>query len=503
MRKLLLPIIVFALVLSSCQDDLTNLDEDPKGTSEAPGEQLFTNAQVELGQYLYSINVNTNIFNLMSQYWAQNTYPDESQYDLTGRTIPSNVWTIHYRDILNDLKEAEAQIKADEFMEEDERTVKIAIMEIVRVMAYYNLVTTFGDIPYSEALDGDNPSPAYDSQQTVYADLFERLDTAISDLNANPGATSFTSSEDVFYSGDIDSWITFAHSLRMRLAITVADNPPADIDPQAIIEDADPNAFQSNADNAVMQFHLGQTQNPLWEDLVQSGRNDFAPSNTMIDLMKNYDDPRMALHFTENPDGGYSGAQYGYQNTPNAYSQIGDVIRIEDFEGIILGYDEIEFIRAEANARGWLDGTTAQAQQHYNNAIRADMEYWDNARTRYEVSSGSGISDSEITDYYTNQAPYPVTGSQQDQLKAIAEQKWFGLYLQGLQGWIDWRRFDHPTFNVAATISEEDDIPVRFTYPIDEQNLNQSNWEEAASAIGGDETGTHLFWDIADASSVN
>ncbi|MGM0545553.1 MAG: SusD/RagB family nutrient-binding outer membrane lipoprotein [Bacteroidota bacterium] len=503
MRKLLLPIIAFALVLSSCQDDLTDLDEDPKGSSEAPGEQLFTNAQVELGQYLYSVNVNTNIFNLMSQYWAQNTYPDESQYDLTGRTIPSNVWEIHYRDILKDLQEAEELLEADEFMEDDERALKVAIMEIVRVHAYYNLVTTFGDIPYEEALEEDNPSPAFTDQEEVYADLLDRLETAISDINDNAGAASFTADEDVFYSGDTDSWIKFGNSLRMRMAMTVADNPPADVDPEAIVEDADQNAFESNADNAVMQFYLGQTQNPLWEALVQSGRNDFAPANTLVELMQDYNDPRIPLHFTEDPDGEYSGAQYGYQNTPNAYSQIGDVIRIEDFEGVIMGYEEVEFIRAEANARGWLDGTAVQAQQHYNDAIRADMEYWDDARTRYEVSTGSGISDGEISDYYTNDAPYPVAGSEEEQMQAIAEQKWLALYLQGHQGWVDWRRFDHPTFNVAETIDEEDEIPVRFTYPIDEQNLNEENWDEAASNIGGDETNTLLFWDTDYPSAVD
>ncbi len=502
MRKLLLPIIAFALVLSSCQD-LTDLDEDPKGTSEAPGEQLFTNAQVELGQYLYSVNVNTNIFNLMSQYWSQNTYPQESQYDLTGRTIPSNVWEIHYRDILNDFNRAEERLEEDEFMEDDERALKVAIMEILRVHTYYNLVTTFGDIPYEEALESDNPSPAFTDQEEVFTDLFNRLETAISDINDNSDAASFTSEEDVFYGGNTSDWIKYANSLRMRMAMTVADDPPADVNPQDIVEDADQNAFESNDDNAVMQFYLGQTQNPLWEALVQSGRDDFQSSNTIIDLMNDYNDPRRALHFTPaDEEGNYEGAPYGVQNDPGSHSQIGDVIRIEDFEGIVLGYEEIEFIRAEANVRGWLDGTDAQAEHHYEEGIRADMEYWDDARTRYEVSSGSGISNSDIEDYFDD-APYPENGTQGEKMQAIAEQKWLALYLQGHQGWVEWRRFDHPTFNVAATIDEEDEIPVRFTYPIDEQNLNQDNYDEAASNIGGDETNTLLFWDEEYPSAVD
>jgi hypothetical protein len=41
-----------------------------------------------------------------------------------------------------------------------------------------------------------------------------------------------------------------------------------------------------------------------------------------------------------------------------------------------------------------------------------------------------------------------------------------------------------------------EDIPVRYTYPIDEQNRNNANREAAASAIGGDNLDTRLFWDL-------
>jgi hypothetical protein len=55
---------------------------------------------------------------------------------------------------------------------------------------------------------------------------------------------------------------------------------------------------------------------------------------------------------------------------------------------------------------------------------------------------------------------------------------------------------DAPTFNIAPTIQSEDEIPLRFTYPINEQTLNASNYSAAAAAIGGDELTTPLFWDV-------
>jgi hypothetical protein len=63
-------------------------------------------------------------------------------------------------------------------------------------------------------------------------------------------------------------------------------------------------------------------------------------------------------------------------------------------------------------------------------------------------------------------------------------------------GYTTWRRLDYPVFNVAPTLETTQDIPTRFTYPIEEQTLNADNYKSASSAIGGDEMTTKLFWDM-------
>ena len=499
MRKLLLPLLVFALVLSSCQDDLTSLNEDPKGASDVPAEPLFSNALVNLGTLNTSVDYNRNMFKHMAQYWAQTTYNDESSYDLTDRTIPSNYWGVIYRDVLTDLQESSSLVEEDELNYTDAQKQNMqAQIDIVEVMAYYQLVTTFGNVPYSEALDSDNPSPAYDAQTEIYGDLMSRLNTAISNLDAS--AAGFSTSADVYYRGEVAGWQRFANSLKVRMAMTVVDNPPSGIDPQAAVEDALPNAFTSNDHNLALNFTSTPPHtNPVWEDVIQSGRDDFVPANTLIDEMNNLNDPRRSIHFTT-IGGQYEGGLYGAQNDYSNYSHIKGPLIEPDFEGLLLGYEEVEFLRAEAAARGW--NVTGTAETHYNNAIEADMQYWDNASTEEEITP------QDITDYQTqSDVLFPTGASEAEQLKAIAEQKWLALYMQGQQAWIEWRRLDHPTFYYTDVdnddVTSEDDIPVRFTYPVDEQNLNQANWEEAESSIGGDETSTHLFWDVADATSVN
>lgn len=495
MKKLLIPIIAFVLVLSSCTDELTSLNDNPKGATDVPADPLFSNALASLGTLNSEVDYNINMFKFMSQYWAATTYADESQYNLTGRSIPSNYWSEVYRDILNDLDESSTLVAEDNLLPDSRKTVMQAQIEVVKVMAYHQLVTVFGNIPYSEALDPETPSPAYDDAATIYSDLMSRLNSAISTLES--GSSGFSGSADLFYSGDVDAWVKFANSLKMRMAIQLADVQPGVA--QTAIEEASPNAFTSNADNLAINFTTTPPNtNPVWEWLIQSARNDFVAANTLIDMMNNLNDPRRAIHFTQ-VNGQYVGGLYGASNDYTKFSHIKGPLLGNDFEGVLLEYAEVEFIRAEANARGWLNGTAAQAAQHYDNAVTADMKYWSNASTQEEISN------SEINNYLANEAPYPVTGTQQDQLKAIAQQKWLGLYMQGLQAWTDWRRLDHPTWYFADNpgAATEDDIPVRFIYPVDEQNLNQSNWEEAASAMGGDETSSHLFWDTSDASSVN
>jgi hypothetical protein len=52
---------------------------------------------------------------------------------------------------------------------------------------------------------------------------------------------------------------------------------------------------------------------------------------------------------------------------------------------------------------------------------------------------------------------------------------------------------DAPTLNLPALTGNP--VPNRYTYPINEQNLNEQNWLNASEAIGGDTQTTRLFWD--------
>src|SRR5690625_2513908 len=351
MNKLLLPILVLSLVVGSC--DVTRLNQNEKGAEQVPSEPIFTNAQVNLGKHLHDNSVNLGIYNLMAQYMATTDYEQEPRYQLDNRTIPSNVWEDLYRDVLADFNEAATLIKEDEFMADGVRQNQLASIEVLEVLTYYVLVTTFGDIPFTELDFGEDTQPAYDDDQMVYTSIMDSLDRAIGQFNT--GAEGFSASADVFYDGDIQSWITFANSLKLRMGITVAEGALADLGRTAV-EEAAPNVMTSNEDNAMIPYQsVSLPRNTHWEEQVEGGRDDYIPSNTLVDRMNELEDPRRPIFMTTT-GGDYIGGIFGNQNVYANFSHFSETIEQRDRPGTIMEYAEVEFILAEAVERGYISG---------------------------------------------------------------------------------------------------------------------------------------------------
>ncbi|MBY0481405.1 MAG: SusD/RagB family nutrient-binding outer membrane lipoprotein [Chitinophagaceae bacterium] len=468
-------IIVFSislLLFGSCTKDLASLNNDPKNPTVVPSYALFSSAQKNMADALSSPNVNLNIFRLLTQQWTETTYTDESNYDLNQRNIPRGWWNTFYRDVLKNFEEAKKLIPTDVA---DPAQVKneVAMADIMEVVAYYHLITTFGNIPYTEALDYNKPRPKYDDAKTIYADLLKRLDTDIAALNT--GAVSFGSS-DLLYGGDVASWKKFANSFKLKMGILLADSDPATA--KAVVEAAAPNVFTSSNNNAMFAYLSSPPNtNQIWVNLVQSGRKDFVGANTLVDAMKGLNDPRLSLFFTTDANGDFSGGIYGASNSYATFSKPSDKITAPDFPLTLLSYSEIEFILAEAVEREYnVPGT---ALVHYNNAVSASIKEW-----------GGSSSDASVflTQPSVNYLSAPGTYKQK-----IGIQKWIGLYNRGYDSWTEWRRLDYP--QLIAPTSALTVIPLRYTYSVDEQNINTVNYNSASTAIGGDKVTTKLFFD--------
>lgn len=475
MKKVLyLIIIVFIAAVTGCTDKFEDFNTDKKHPAVVPGEALFSNAQKQLADYMNNTNVNTNIFKLMAQYWTETTYIDEANYDLITRNISTGIYTNLYLRVLTDLKEAKTIIEATKVSanEEAAKQNKLQIIELMNVYVYSHLVDVFGAAPYKDALNIDNVYPKYDTGKDIYTDLFTRLNAALGKLNASAGSYG---GADLYYEGDVAKWIKFGNSLKVRMAITIADADDALA--KSSIEAAASKVFTSNDDDCLIQYQpTSPNYNQLYADLVASGRHDFVPANTIVDVMNTLEDPRREAYFTT-LDGEYVGGEYGYSNSFSQYSHISDLIQEPTFPGLMLTYSEVCFYMAEAAARGYNVGGTAEAW--YNKGITASFDFWG-------VSGAAAYLAKPEVAYTT------ATGTWKQK---IGTQSWLAAYTRGIEAYTTWRRLDYPILNLPEDATKYSDIPVRFTFPVNEQTLNAANYKAISAAIGGDLISTKIFWD--------
>ncbi len=493
MKKILI-LIMACMALWSCRKSLSSLNEDPRHPAEVPAATLLTAAEKSLGDVIGTPDYLFNPFNIFAQYWTQTTYTQESNYDLKFHAVPDNLWRALYSqvwmvsapnpdiyaEVLSALNAAAAELRKDNSAADE--TVKqnqLAVVDLLMVYAWSTLTNVYGDIPYTQALDPDNLQPAYDDAVAIYDDLLKRIDHDLDNIDIS--GESFGSA-DVIYNGDMSAWAKFANSLKLKLGMMLADvNPSKAATVVAAVASAD--IFTANEDNALLRYEsVTPNTSPLYIQLVTTGRKDFVGCSTLIDAMNALNDPRTGMYYTDSAEAGegnYVGAPYADYNSYGTWSHIGDMLLEPQFPTDLLDYAEVEFLLAEAVERGF--GVSGSAEEHYNNAIRASIAYW-------------GGSESDAEDYLTQEAVAYSTAAGSWREK-IGTQKWIALYNRGLDAWTEWRRLDYPVLTPPAGMSQSD-IPVRFTYPLTEQNLNGKNYKAAASHIGGDRLSTKLFWDV-------
>jgi hypothetical protein len=477
MKKIILTTLTIITLMASCQSDdqYEDKNRDPKNPTQVSAEFLFNSATKSLFDQMTSTNVNTNIFRMLGQHWTETTYVDEANYDFNTRNIPQNHWSEMYRDVLLDLKTAKAYTDADPELSAATKTTKNAQIEILAVYAWAQMVETYGNIPYSQALDSKAYIlPVYDDAATIYGDLLSRLTVAIPKLS-----DSGFGAADNIYGGNTANWKKFGNSLLLRMGVRVADVPTLAAKSTAAIQSAvSGGVFTSNADNAALAYaSTTPNTNPVWVDLVQSGRSDFVVTNTIIDKMNALNDPRRPFYFDENLGAGvFVGGPYGDNNSFSAYTHVSAAVIDPTNPASLIDYSEVCFYLADAAERS-ISGTPATAASFYNKGITASFDYW---------------GAPNVATYLLDPAVNYATASGTWKVK-IGTQLWLAMYNRGYEAWTAWRTYDFPGFNLPAV--SEDPVPTRYTYPINEQNLNKTNYTAASTAIGGDKQTTKIFWD--------
>jgi len=363
------------------------------------------------------------------------------------------------------------------------------------------LTNAYGDIPYFEAINGDenNFTPVYDSQEEIYLNLLSELGRADGLLASGNG----TINGDILLGGDAAKWRKLSNSLRLRL-LMYASNQLSDAPTQfAQIANAG-NLMTSNDDNAVLDY-LNSFPNQFPLIPIKTGDFDaVALSESSFNLLSGNNDPRL-IRFARPDNDNYnnptfSGAANGsnsascskagsrlgarYYNYPNQ-TTVGS-LGISTANGILMTYAEVEFLLAEASAKGWI---TDDVETHYQSGIEASMDY-------YEVDYGV-FGWNDFDDFYSN------SGTAYSAVTDIWEQKWLSLFFTGLDPYFEVRRWyvesgmDWNAIPFLAPPCENlnnDNLPMKFLYPGEEQSLNAENYQAAVQRLGGSNDFNASIW---------
>jgi len=507
-QKIILGLILVAGMIWSCTKDFEEINTNPNSPTDVPAINVFTNAQIsgvnlELGDW-----PQTYYLGNWCQQWCRVQYIEEDRYQVRDMSTYMNG---AYTGALKNLA-----IVINKTSTTGEKSLEGAA-KVYRVWNYMYLTDIWGDIPYTEALQGFDVDgtlkPVYDKQADIYADLLVQLEEANVLL---AGTTLNFGSGDLFYGGDPVKWRKLANSLKIRLLNRAAGTPwsftydmagtqpdvitspgaaaLATADAQIATILGDPTqypVFDSNDDNCSLSYPGLPYRNPVFNGLYT--RTDYAISETMVDWLKARTDPRLHIYGQPTPNSvatpplDYVGFQNGREITSApfpAISILGTKIGYDQYAPLyLMTYEEVLFIVAEYQMRKAND---AAAKAAYESAIAASMERWGltDGSTVYPTWGKTNITTGS-TGYPVSYATYladPLVawgGTDAEKFQKICEQKWAAMFGQGVQAYSDVRRTGFPErvfeYELGGAFYPNLGLPIRLQYALSEDTYNTDN----------------------------
>ena len=379
--------------LTSCKESgFLDINYNPNYPSSASAKYLVAAAEAS------TVSVMGLYAPLTGDMWCQYTTQGNStnQYNTlcsyattTATSYPpvTSLWQNTYANALEDLKLAIADA---------ESKGEWNWWLMAKVLTAYNfmmLTDSYGDIPFTEALDASNANPKFDDSKTVvYPGIIAILDEAIAKeseaLASN--AKSPVSNYDCFLGGDMSKWVAFAKSLKLK----------------AYLKDYAANASQISAllaAGGLLEEDCAWTawedatnkSNPLYEFNIRqlNTTENIRACQTFFDYMLMNNDPRIVYIYEPTTAAKqvytteaewiahladcYEALPYGAEKIPNTtaapISMTSRFRQRVDDPVYLMNAAECELMIAEAYARA---GNAAQAKVYYEKGVKAGFSRW-------------------------------------------------------------------------------------------------------------------------------
>lgn len=446
-------------------------------------------------------------------------YGDTYTYNITSNT---NVGL--WNNVFNNLRDYQFIINYTQKSPEYKFFGDIA--RIFKVFNYQLLVDAYGDVPYTEALQGDNNlAPKFDDDAVVYQELVTELDAVIADIKQYKGDLSYrslTKKTDPVFAGNLDNWIKFANNLKLRLLVR-ARGTSIDSFVQSAFSKFSTDGFLIDDVLVDPGYQATATQNPLFASFhsstagsISTAANYYVPSKylfTFYDGRKITDEKRGKLTFRNFPN--TSIGQLGDEvNNPNSddyvwYVGTGSADALGVLKGRTAGLpiflaSETYFLLAEAALYGHeLSGSSST---NFEKGILASFTYLEKNATnalatgQVPATDAANYKTENSTNYLVN---YALAATTAQRLEAIITQKYIALnFFHGHEAWNEFRRTGYPKIVNGSQVATEtfasvqsgspraDKLPIRNLYPQTEINLNV-NVPKLTNGFSDP-----IFWDI-------
>lgn len=428
----------------------------------------------------------------------------------------------------------------------------------------------FGPMPYEEFKALRDKSPfKYNDVRTIYYGVKKNLDDAVACLKYYKDNRSEAYKQEVanvMYSyltivndpysktwEDMEPWIRFANSLKLRMAIHMSGIEPETA--KAWAEEAVRDGVITDVDNEVAIYPaFSGKDHPLVEI---TGWSDAVMGASFLNLLENLDHPYMKYLFTKNSvglakspqavegsscdattpansvyvgmrDGVAPGEGQAAANNPYCGYSMLDKAYLAQTQAplFLMKCSEVYFLLAEGALRGWNMGGTPK--QFYEQGIRY---------ASLESRSFTGNKYNQLVDEYLNvEAPKNITyidpqgltpdmkpvttigvkwnesDSKETKLEKIITQKYIASFPYSYESWVDLRRVGYPKLFPILGVADSDgtiqagdpkvqtkeNIMRRIPWASDDPQTKEDIANTGLPALGegaSDTQGQHLWWD--------
>jgi len=430
MKKLISLLFMSLLVFTSCEDEL-DINTNPNTPPEISRGLALSAAQGSIATIMGGEFF--NLGGIYAQYYTQ--APSAGQYDAIeeynlNTDFANRTWTELYAGGLNDLQFVENKSM------EDGDTGSYLIATILKAYTFQYLVDIFGDVPYTEALQGnDNISPAPTPGEDIYLDLIATIDEALVQYEDNP-VNSEVGQQDLIYNADMDLWVQFANTLKLKLYMRMSYTPQANS--AAVMSLINENNFLSEDASFRAFSDATDKRNPYYEVQIEFlGNVNTVASNSLFEFYSRNDDPRLQKVFTANNEDEYVGIEQGIGKTMGG-TQARELSRPDikpDTPVYFMTVAESSFLQAEALVR-YAGGTGAE--ELYNSGVTRSFEQNIIPNVNDFIGSG-GVYE------------FMSSGNVEEDVEQIIVQKWAALAnINNIEAWIEALRTGYPVLTTVA-----------------------------------------------------